>query len=270
MTTPTSRSHPPFEPLQQIDAAELAAHGGMAHFFDTRTPVILRGMAANWDLMHKWTPDYLSEHIGDFQCTIVHDSRPDLAQETCSLATYFREHAHLDTMTIVGLAKRDERRFFRDIPLPNPCFDREQLSAFFFFHSHEGSGSLPHCHEDAFNMLQCGSKRWVLYDADPELSPQGHAELAKCLTEYGKGRHVREWFAEGLESLACAGIRVYEGVQSAGDVVYVPARFAHAAMNASETLGLVAVVSRPGSPYVRGPDGRYVLPGVPPRAEATR
>jgi hypothetical protein len=265
MTSPSTQS---FEPLPQIDAAELVAQGGMASLFDARTPALLRGMAAGWDLMRKWTPDYLSEQFGDFQCTLVHDSRPDLAQDTCSLAAYFGEHAHIDTMTIVNLSKRDEWRFFGDIPLPNPCFSREQLSAFFFFHSHERSGSLPHCHEDAFNLLQRGQKRWLLYDADPEVSPEGHALLKECLRAFGKGSHVREWFADGLGPLRRAGIRVYEGVQSAGDVVYVPVRFAHAAINLSETLGLVAVVSRPGSIYLRGPDGRYVLPGVPGRAEA--
>jgi hypothetical protein len=265
MTPPTSR--PSFEPLPEIDATELAARGGMAHYFEPRSPVIVRGLAAGWDFMHRWTPSYLGDCFGDFQCTIVHDSRPDLARETCSLATHFRERPHLDTMTIVPLDKRDEWRFFRDIPLPNPCFRREQLSAFFFFHTHLGRGSLPHCHEDAFNLLQRGEKRWVIYDADPVVSPRGWELLRDCLAEFGEGSQVSDWFERGLEPLARAGIRVYEGVQAAGDVVFVPVRFAHAAMNLSETLGLAAVVSRPGSPYIRGADGRYVLPGRPPEAE---
>jgi len=259
-----------FELLPQIDAAALDDHGGMARFFESRTPVILRGMAADWPFMHKWSPEYLSEQLGDFECTIIHDSRPDLAKQTCSLATHFREQPHLDTMTIVGLQRRDEWRFFRDIPLPNPCFRREQLSAFFFFHTHTGRGSLPHCHEDAFNLLQRGEKRWMLYDADPVASPRGWELLRDCLAEFGEGSQVSDWFAHGLEPLARAGIRVYEGIQAAGDVVFVPARFAHAAVNLSETLGLAAVVSRPDSPYVRGADGRYVLPGRPPEAEVDR
>jgi hypothetical protein len=251
-----------FLPLPQVEVTDQANFDGMAHFFESRTPVILRGMARHWDLMRTWTPEYLSKQFGDFQCTIVHDSRPDLAQEICSLEMYFREYSHLDTMTIVGLAKRDEYRFFGDIPLPNPCFSRDQLSAFFFFHSHMGSGSLPHCHQDAFNILQCGQKRWLMYDADPLISPEGHGLLKECLQTYGKGRHVRQWFAEGLGPLEQSGIRVYEGKQSAGDVVYVPVRFAHAAINIGETLGIVAVVDRAGEIYQPGPDGRYILPGV--------
>lgn len=266
MTDSTSRSS--FESLPQIDAAALLHCGGIERYFAPRMPVILRGLAAGWPFMQRWTPEYLSDEIGDFQCTIVHDSRPDLAKETCSLATHFRERPELDTMTIVGLGKRDEWRFFRDIPLPNPCFSREQLSAFFFFHTHAGKGSLPHCHEDAFNLLQRGHKRWVLYDADPEASPRGWELLRECLAEHGEGSEVSAWFERGLAPLRRAGIRVYETVQAAGDVVYVPARYAHAAMNLDETLGIVAVVSRPDTPYVRGADGRYVLPGKPPRAEA--
>ena len=267
---PPAPSPAAFEPLPELPAAELPAHGGIARFFDARTPVILRGMAADWPFVHRWTPEYLSEQLGDFQCTIVHDSRPDLARETCSLAAHFRERPHLDTMTIVSFDKRDEWRLFRDIPLPNPCFRREQLSAFFFFHTHAGRGSLPHCHEDAFNLLARGRKRWVLYDADPLVSARGWELLRDCLAEFGEGSQVSDWFARGLEPLARAGIRVYEGVQAAGDVVFVPARFAHAAMNLSETLGIAAVISRPGSPYVRGADGRYVLPGRPSGSESGR
>lgn len=264
----TRSSTPIFKPMPLVEATDLAKLGGMTHFFESRTPVILRGIATHWNFMRTWTPEYLSKQFGDFQCTIVHDSRPDLAKEICSLETYFREYSHLDTMTIVGLGKRDEYRFFGDIPLPNPCFSRDQLSAFFFFHSHMGSGSLPHCHQDAFNLLQCGQKRWLMFDADPLISPKGHEILKEYLQVYGKGRHVREWFAEGLGPLEQSGLCVYEGMQSAGDVVYVPVRFAHAAMNISETLGIVAVVDRQGEVYQPGPDGRYVLPGVPTKVAA--
>jgi len=256
-TSPSST----FVSLPELDATALAERGGMPHFFDARRPLVLRGIASEWDFIRKWSPDYLVENMGDFQCTLVHDSRPDLARETCSLETYFREHSHLSTMTIVPFAKHPERRFLRDIPLPNPCFTEQMLSAFFFFHSNEGGGSLPHCHQDAFNMLQRGRKRWLMFDADYAHSPAGHEQLAACLEHYGDGHHVSELFDEGLEPLRRAGIRVYEGIQEAGDVVYIPVYFAHAAINLSETLGMVAVLDRPGSPYKTGPDNRYVLPG---------
>ncbi|MEM9459452.1 MAG: hypothetical protein AAGF11_35060 [Myxococcota bacterium] len=261
MMPSTTESPLPFEPIPEIGRDALAEHGGFRRLFNSRSPVILRGMAADWDFMRTWSPDYLSELMGDFQCTIVRDSRPDLADETCSLETYFREHAHLATMTICSLQEQGEYRVFSDIPLPNPCFDKDMLTAFFFFHSHPDQGSLPHCHQDAFNLLQSGRKHWLMYDADPEQSPVGWEVLRDCLSEYGKGRRVREWFDEGLGPLRRADMRVYEGVQEAGDIVYVPVRFAHAAINLSETLGVVAVVDRPGIPYQKGPGGRYVLPG---------
>lgn len=265
MTQLVSELPESFRPLPEFDPDALAEVGGMARLFESRTPAVLRGLASNWDFMRTWSPEYLSATMGDFQCTVVHDSRPDLAKEKCSLKDYFQAYSHISTMTIVDTerAVAPDLRVFNDIPIPNACFRREQLSAYFFFHSNIDGGSLPHCHEDAYNLLQRGAKRWVLYDADPVTSPKGHATLAQCLREYGKGSHIRDWFRSGLDSLAQDEFPVYHCIQQAGDVVYIPARYAHAAMNLAETLGVVAVVLRPESPYVRNQDGRYALPGMP-------
>lgn len=249
-----------FTPLPEFDRQQLRERGGFARLFESRTPAVLRGVAKDWPIMRTWSREHLATHYGDFECTIVRDSRPDLAEQRCTLATYFAEHAHLSTMTIVGLAARDEYRFFEDVPLPNTFFARDDLSAFFLFHSNLDGGSLPHCHQDAFNILPRGRKRWMLWDAHPEREHAGHAQLARCLETYGKGRRVKEWFDEGLDELD-EELVVYETVQAAGDVVYVPMYFAHAAINLSETLGIVAVVDRPGVPYQRNAQGRHVLPG---------
>jgi len=251
-----------FVTLPEIAAEEFLANGGISRYFAAREPVLIRGLTHDWDFARRWSDEYLETAFGDFTCTIVQDSRPDLATERRSLASYLRgARDGVNMMTIVGLGDDADERPIRDLPFPNPLFAREHLSAFFFFSAPTGGGSLPHCHQDAFNLLQRGAKRWLLWDADPVASPQGWEHLRDVLDLYGSGSHARDWFVDGADSLAAAGVEAWTAQQEAGDVVYVPARYAHAAVNLSDTLGIVPVVDRPGSVYRRGPDGRYILPG---------
>jgi len=247
--------------MLSLPEIEIITKADFDRLFSARQPVVVRGLAASWPLMHRWFPAALVERMGDFRCTIARDSRPAFSEEVTTLKRYFAEFAHLSTMTFIDLDEdpADDPVFLEDVPLPNPLFARPEMDATFFYHANRDGGSLPHCHMDAVNILQSGRKRWVLYDADPELSPSGAERLKACHRAYGPGTHARDWFADALEGLADSGLTVYEGVQEAGDAVYIPARFAHGVLNLTDVMGLVAILKRRDSTYTREADGRYSL-----------
>jgi len=234
------------------DEAELK-RAARAHF-ERREPALFRGVAHNWPLVVSWSRSYLSRALGDFQCKVVRDSRPAYASETCSLAEYFERFSHLSTLTFSSTSAGEPLPpFFDDVPLPSPLFTREMISAGFLYHANTDGGSLPHCHQDAYNILVQGRKRWVMYDADPDVSPEGWALLRACHEEFGAGTFAKDWFSLGIEHIQARGVTVYECVQEPGDVVYIPEHFSHAVLNASEVLGLAVLVDRPGKDYARAP-----------------
>ena len=108
---------------------------------------------------------------------------------------------------------------------------------------------MPHCHRDAFNCLQYGLKRWILYEADQEVSPKGWEIQQQCYKEYYGNAHSYDWFAHGLEETQRTGITLYECEQQAGDIVYIPKNFSHAVLNLAANQGLVVVTDRPSKVY---------------------
>lgn len=238
--------------IAETAGAELL-QAARAHF-ERREPALFRGAAHGWPLVTKWSRSYLSRALGDFQCKVVRDSRPAYATETCSLAEYFERLSHLSTLTFSPTSAGERLPpFFDDVPLPNPFFARERITAGFLYHANADGGSLPHCHQDAYNILAQGRKRWVMYDADPDESPEGWALLRACHEEFGAGTFATDWFSRGIEHIEARGITVYQCVQEPGDVVYIPEHFSHAVLNDSEVLGLAILVDRPGKDYQRAP-----------------
>ena len=249
----------PCQKIEVVSAEDMTQQFFMEHYFNTRTPVIVKGASSNWVFMKKWTKDYLSTEMGDFQCKIVKDSRPYHSKEQCSLKEYFQNYAHLSTLTFTSFDSENEPLplFLKDISLPNPFFSKKDIEAYFFFHANEIGGTLPHCHMDAFNMLQYGTKRWVMYDADPEIAPKGWEMLKQCHKDYGTGTFSRDWFVDGPEQVRQAGITLYECEQQAGDIVYIPERFSHAVLNLTRNQGMVVIAKRPGKVFKKDVGGGY-------------
>lgn len=245
--------------VEEVPAADMTHDHFMGNYFKPRVPVLLKDACANWKFMHKWTQEYLREEMGDFQCTVARDSRPSYSKEKCALKDYFQQYSHLSTMTFEDFDPDSQHlpKFLSDIPLPNPFFARKDIDAWFFFHANADGGSLPHCHMDAFNLLQYGTKHWALYDADPEIAPKGWAMLKQCHEDYGAGTFSRDWFVEGPQQVRRAGITLYECEQQAGDIMFIPEHFSHAILNRAENQGMVIITKRPGKVYQKETDSGY-------------
>lgn len=237
-------------PMPTVDGREITRDAFLDQFFNRRAPVLLKGGCADWALMEKWSVDYLKAAMGDFQCTIARDSRPSYAKEKCSLKEFFNASPRLNTISIEQFEPTSDLAFLNDILLPNKFFSMAEITAYVYFNCAKDSGSLPHCHMDAFNVLQSGIKHWVMYEAHPDISPIGSQALRECHEQYPEGSHSRDWFLEGGGSAAMdRGIDVYEFVQEAGDIVYIPDHYAHAILNLGDTQGVAVFVERQGVTY---------------------
>ncbi len=210
-----------------------------SEYFNPRRPVLLKGAAKEWELMSKWTKDYIAESSGSYICNIISDSRPASSTDQTTLKSYFSKVKGKSTLTLERFDKSDYPRFVNDILLPNVFFSKEDMARYFFFHSVKYAGTLPHNHRDAFNILQHGSKRWAFFDASQIHSPLGFKIQMEYFKSYPKGTHAKEWFSKELPKLGKRLPDVQECIQEAGDIVYIPIDYSHTVLNLSEVMGLV-------------------------------
>ena len=213
-------------------------------YFSKRVPVLIKGGAKDWELMKKWNKEYLSEHMGGYICKVINDSRPAYSKEQTTLRNYFEKFNGYSTLTLDKFDPKNPPLFFDDVEIPNPFFTSKLIQRFFFYHSVENAGTLPHIHGDAFNVLQKGVKQWVFYDASPSLNPLGYGLLQESNKKYPIGTHAKNWFKKALPSLGSTGVVIYSCMQEEGDIVYIPSEFCHAVLNKSEVMGIVFETSR--------------------------
>lgn len=215
------------------------------HYFNKRIPVLLKGVAKDWELMDKWSKDYIMESSGSYVCNIISDSRPASSKDQTTLNNYFSRVKGKSTLTLERFDKDDFPAFLNDIPIPNELFGMKDIARYFFFHSVTDAGTLPHNHRDAFNILQSGSKKWAFFDASQMHSPLGFKVQREFFASYPQGSHARDWFKNELPKLGKRLPDVQTCIQEAGDIVYIPSEYSHTVLNLSEVMGLVIERHRP-------------------------
>ena len=213
-------------------------------YFLPRVPLVIKNGAKNWPLIKLWTKEYISNHNGDYICTVISDSRPAHSKLKTTLANYFNVHKDKSTLTLDFDPKKSPF-FLKGLKFPNIYFSKNNIHRFFFYHSVIDAGTLPHVHRDAFNILREGEKRWVMFDADRTISPKGYSLMMKTNKKYPPGTHSKDWFKKDYFKLSKKVDKVFECIQSPEDIIFIPINYCHTVVNTSdEVLGLVVEVLR--------------------------
>ncbi|MFT4644724.1 MAG: hypothetical protein ACI8ZX_001131 [Planctomycetota bacterium] len=152
---------------------------------------------------------------------------------------FFKNHLDKGTLTLSDYDKNQLPKYLKDIPMPNLFFSKRAIYRYFFFYSPKNTGTLPHNHGDAFNILTKGSKEWLFYDAKKSTSPGGNKELSKTFKKYPIGSHAKIFFAKELNSLNKRMNDLSICTQEEGDIIYVPRHYAHAVLNKKDVMGIV-------------------------------
>ncbi|WP_452226141.1 hypothetical protein [Lacinutrix cladophorae] len=231
--------------IDEVLYSELDKNTFLTKYLNPRVPLIIKNGAHDWPLIKLWTKDYISEKNGDYLCTVISDSRPAYSKDKTTLKNYFNTHKNKSTLTLEGYDRKKEPFFLKGIKFPNMFFSKKNIHRFFFYHSVKDAGTLPHIHRDAFNILREGEKRWVMYDADRIIAPNGYSLMMKTHKKYPPGTHAKDWFKKEYAKLPAKVDKVYECIQSPNDIVFIPINYCHTVINNSnEVLGLVVEVLR--------------------------
>jgi hypothetical protein len=229
------------KPIKKVEEMEITKDNisiFFNKFYKPRVPLLIKGGANNWPLIKKWNTTYISEIAGTQACTIVEDSRPAFAKEQTTLRFFFNNLIHKGTLTLTNYDNKNLPKFLKDIPLPNLLFSKKDIYRYFFYFGPDKSGTLPHNHGDAFNILSSGTKEWLFYDANKAEAPKGQKEMLKTLREYHIGSNASDYFKKEISSLNKRIDDVSMCTQEAGDIIYVPRQYSHAVLNKSDVMGI--------------------------------
>ncbi|HRI63645.1 MAG TPA: hypothetical protein PK156_05390 [Polyangium sp.] len=212
--------------------------------FTRREPALIVGATGNFERVMKWTPSLIAARHASMPCKVARDGRPVLSEEMSTYAQFFQgtgQEKPLAESTYTFTRRTydpNERAFIEDFDFPNPYFIEADIERHIVYAGPAKAGALPHAHGDALNFLVSGTKRWILFDASPDAPGQPLAD--HYWQTYGEGATWETWYAAEYEKLRAAkDVTLFEFEQHAGDLVYVPAKFAHTVVNLSPVLGIV-------------------------------
>lgn len=233
--------------IHETEYAEIEREDFLNNFFLPKKPLLIKNGLKDWPLYKRWNKEYIINLAGNEQCTLVYDSRPAASKKTTTLKDYFLKQKECSTLSLKEFNKKNKPKFFNDLQIPNKLFGYPDIYRYFFFHAPNNTGTLPHNHGDAFNFLVRGKKEWVMFDADKENETKGFELLLNFNKKYPVGAHSLKWFENELPTLGKKIPTHYSFIQEAGDIVFIPHRYAHTVLNLEEAMGIVIETKRHGN-----------------------
>ena len=220
-------------------------------------PQLVQGAAESWRANQRWrSPDSLCEHYGNMRFAVSSG-----VQMTLKDYLEYASRADCDfPMYLVETRFAGEARVLLEDYAPPAGFADELAeipgtrSPPHWFVGGRRTGSL--MHQDTrcsagWNVCTFGAKRWCMLPPETDV-------MALGLEPYGEGPAC--WFADHLPALQAAAadgrLRLFECIQRAGDLVYVPAGWHHAVVNLEVSCAIAHTVITPSTlpaawPYLR-------------------
>jgi hypothetical protein len=211
--------------------------------FDRLAPLLIRGAAAR--AAQRWTDEWLTNRFDSGDCQISLDSRPasgglskdmPLSKYLESLAGSSESGRWREYLFHTQRDPQGAADLLEDLDVPTAILNLGEPTLYRLFVGPALSGTLPHNHTYAINALARGRKRWAIYvSANPGITD---ALLRQSYWDYGDGAQAQEWFIQECPRLRTRRrVQLWEFIQEAGDLVYVPASFIHAVVNLEPVVG---------------------------------
>jgi hypothetical protein len=209
---------------------------------DHSEPMLFKHGMHAFPMIGNWTDDIIKRKFGTLPCTYSAHGRPVSGKHKSTYASFMqRRNASFYTFTRRGAESKEFTPFLREISFPNPHFERPEVERHIVYAGGTGTAALPHIHGPAYNLLSAGSKRWIIFDANRRV---GSELQALYYRRYPSGAQWKHWYKNEYERLVAnqAVGQIWEFVQEAGDVVFVPDRFSHTVVNLDSVLGITVEV----------------------------
>ena len=192
-----------------------------------------------------------------------HERRPDVREGGAATAS----DTAVDPANKQGAHRRGVQMITEEEAVTNRLARNQRLEhcnrgcAWQFYLGGAGSGSHPHAHRAAFNILVRGKKRWFVFPPHHSLetikgsggggggggSDDTSARSISNALPKEKLKTAFDWATTTLPTLITKGIVPSEFLQLPGEVVYVPEGWVHAVVNLEPSVGVAFEVEHGGA-----------------------
>jgi hypothetical protein len=222
-------------PFQVIEAiSNFSAAKFFSSYVSLQRPVIIKGLARHSAAARLWTKSAFASRWGPVNVTVSavpHAHSYGQTSSTMSLAKFL--HLHMNCRELTGAYVFDGRildsvpEIRRQCP-PPPLLSHARVVLSQLYIGNSATGSFPHFHGHALNMLVFGRKQWFFFPPN-----EAHFNVKSI------GDWLREdWPAVAARGLAAPETGLAQCTQEAGDAVYVPQYWGHAVVNTAPSIGV--------------------------------
>eukprot|EP00928_Gymnodinium_smaydae_P000883 TRINITY_DN10324_c0_g1_i2.p1 TRINITY_DN10324_c0_g1~~TRINITY_DN10324_c0_g1_i2.p1 ORF type:complete len:503 (+),score=124.84 TRINITY_DN10324_c0_g1_i2:74-1582(+) len=236
-------------PIPRVKRSEITPEWFYENYASKNLPVIIEGGCADWPAMNAWAIDKLEERFRHVAFKVGEASKgKKLRMKFKYYADYLRQQRDDNPLYLFETDVNDNahiKPLVDDYVVPD-LFPHDWLNLV----NHDArppwrwwcigpkrSGTTVHIdplNTSAWNAVTHGRKRWVLFE--PEV-PKKVAK-GKGLRQKGEDDEAIMYFDFILPRLKQANpdVRVYEGIQNPGDVIFVPGAWWHGVLNLEDCV----------------------------------
>lgn len=238
-------------PVPRVRRADITLEQFFQEYVLTNTPVIVEGACARWPAMDRWSPEALEERFRHVAFKVGNsDGGKTLRLKLKYFLDYMRHQQDDSPLYLFETGLDDTgsmRHLLDDFEMPD-LFPHDWLNLMnedsrppnrWFCVGPKRSGTSVHIDPlgtSAWNAVTHGCKRWVLFE--PETAKR--VAKGKDVRQKGEDDEAIMYFDFLLPRLKRRHpeVRVYEGLQNAGDLIYVPGDWWHGVLNLEDCVAV--------------------------------
>lgn len=238
-------------PIPRVRASDITVEKFQKEYADKCRPVIVEGACAHWPASSRWSEEALGERFRNVDFKVGKTDGGKNIQVKMKYFLDYMRHQQDDSPLYLFETKVDETSSMRHLL---EDFEHPELLPHDWFALMNDDARPPHrwwcigpkrsgttVHTDplgtgAWNAVTHGVKRWVLFEPDvPKRIVKG-----KDVRRKGEDTEAIMYFDFVLPRLkeAFPDVRVYEGLQNPGDLIFVPGDWHHGVLNLEDTVAV--------------------------------
>jgi len=238
-------------PLPRLKRNEITPEYFQEHYLDKRIPCIIEGGIDHWPAMHRWSTESFEERFRHVPMKVgKSDSGKKLRMKYKYFVDYMRKQMD-DSPLYLFETDMDENAYIRrltedyEVPdiFPDDWFNLVNHDSRppwrWFCVGPARSGTTVHIDPlgtDAWNAVTHGEKHWVLF----EPSASRRVVKGKDVARTGEKSEAIDYFDLHLPRIKRKNpeLKVYEALQKAGDIIYVPGNWWHGVVNTEDCVAV--------------------------------
>ncbi|CAE8601364.1 unnamed protein product, partial [Polarella glacialis] len=238
-------------PIRRVKRGDISPEWFLKEAACKNEPIIVEDVCNDWPAMERWSVDALEERFRHVSMKVAKDDKgKKMRMKFKYYADYVRNQQD-DTPLYLFETNMDDNGYIRplmeDYEVPD-IFPHDWFSLVnadsrppfrWFCIGPKRSGTTVHIDPlgtSAWNAVTHGCKRWVLFEPKEEKSKvKGKALLLK-----GEAEEAIQYFDFILPRIkkAYPDMKIYEGLQNPGEVIFVPGDWWHGVLNLEDTVAV--------------------------------